>query len=117
MGLIALQVGDTKRGFSEIEKAEELGRSPRSAQEVRMLGGAYGDSGNYERAFTYFSGAVAAVPDDLESRMKLGITAYYIGKNDIAKEQFEYVLPRVPEFKNTPNYQELLPVFDQLGIK
>jgi len=116
-GLLAFQVGDLETGFREIDSAKELGREPRNAREYRQLGNTYGDAERYERAREYYQAAIGLEPDDLDTRMKLGIVAYYTGENELAKEQFEYVLPKVPLFKNSANYQELKPIFDQLGVK
>ena len=115
-GLFLLETKDSKNGLAEIEKAAELGRAPRSADEYRIIGNYYGDLEMYTKAIESYKQALALNPGDIDAGLKLGIVYYYAGDNKNAKFLFSQILNGMPEFRDMPGYKQIEPILKDLGI-
>jgi O-antigen ligase len=114
-GLTALQAGQRELGFAEIELAEDLGRVPKNGGEARILANYLGDDGQYDRAIELYLLALQANPEDLESRIKLGLVYYYSNRLLEARRELGAVA-RAVDLTQSPYYSELKEIYDQLGI-
>jgi len=114
-GLTALEAGNKELGFSEIDKAKELGRGPQNDGEARVLGNYYGDAGDYKKAISMYLIAVGN-QDDLDSWFKLGIVYFYSGDRNSARFRIKYVLDALPEFKKSAAFEEFKSIIEDLGL-
>ncbi len=115
-GLTALEAGDQKLGFDEINKAKAMGREPQNWEETRVLANYYGDAGDYEKAISLYLTAVSWNINDLESLLKLGIVYFYNNQSDLARAVFVEFLKQKPDFKNMVQYEKVRPIFESVGL-
>jgi O-antigen ligase/tetratricopeptide (TPR) repeat protein len=121
-GILAYESGDAKKGAVEIQRAKELGRSPKDAEEAIALGDLAGDVGNdYEAAIDYYKQAEAmsmwsvANGDKLRLSAELKLaTAYYLnGDMEQARTAFRDLKAKGVDFLSLPS---LKPVLEELGV-
>lgn len=116
-GVLAYQDGQSEVGLSEFKKAVELGWVPNTADAATFVAGYMSDAGEDNIAYNLFHRAVELNPKDTDARLKLAITAYYIGRFEEAKGLFESLMnEKELTDPNSPVRQELQPIFDQLGV-
>ena len=99
----------------ELETAERLGRTPRTAGEARIAANQYADIGNYPKAITLYQQAIAEDPGDLETYLKLGIVHFYLGDNEGARRYIGEVTKRT-DLTLTSSYMLIKPILDALGM-
>lgn len=115
-GLIALQAKQYDLGFSEIKRAEHLGRKATSPDEMRVLANFYGDFGKYNEAISLYQEALKRDSRDVESRLKLGLVYYMKGDKDLAGPLLLQVSKMV-DITKSPYFGELRPIYNDLGIR
>ena len=114
-GLIALQAGKNELGFSEIEKADKLGRKPIDFGEMRVLANFYGEAERYDEAIQLYKNALGLNPGDLDSRLKLGLVYYFNGEKSLAREKILEVMSKF-DLTTSGAYQDILPILKNLGL-
>ena len=113
--MMLLEAKNAAQGVPELHRAEALGRIARNASEARTLGGFLGDMDLYEESQKQFLRALFLKPDDLESKMKLGIVYYWSGDRDAARRTIQEVM-KTHNLKQSPQYQLIRPILLELGI-
>lgn len=113
--LTLLEVGETAKGFEELETAGALGRAPRSFEEKRIVANYYGDAGDWERAVFWYRAALLENPGDSEARLKLGLVYYMSGKREPAKKEIQEVMQKT-DLTKSPAYELLLPILRDLEL-
>ncbi|MEY4731671.1 MAG: hypothetical protein RL681_617 [Candidatus Parcubacteria bacterium] len=113
--LMAFEAGKIQEGFAELETAERLGRVPRAGNEMRIVANQYADAGNYAKAISLYGAALGKNPDDLESRLKLGIVYFYAGDLLAARDQLTQVA-HATNIREAPSFEFLKPIFDAVGV-
>jgi len=114
--LLAFNTDDFEKGLAELRRAKALGREPKSNHEARVVANYYGDAGHYPEALFYYERALNFNPEDLESLLKKGIVYYYSRDALNARQTFTEFLTRMPDFKNSPGYDKVEPIFKDLGL-
>lgn len=114
-GLIAFADNKPDLGYREIKLAIELGRKWRNANEPRVAANFFADSGHLEEAVDLYKASLLFEPENLETKVKLGIAYYFLGQKDIA---VKYILEVAKgfDFRTSPSYNELKPIFEDLGL-
>jgi tetratricopeptide (TPR) repeat protein len=115
-GLIAFTLGDQEKGYAEVKRAIELGRKWKKYHEPRVVANLFADSGHLDEAIPLYETAIAMEPGDLEARAKLGIAHFLAGDKEKAKRYLTEV-SRQFDFRNSPSYDSVKPILDELGIK
>jgi TPR repeat protein len=110
-----LEIGEAEKGFAELKAAEELGRSPQTAEEARTAANYYGDAQNWEKSVFWYKIAITKDPSDNEARLKLGLVYYMSGRRELAKEEIARVMQKT-DLKKSPAYELLLPILRDLGL-
>ena len=113
--LIAFEAERVADGFLALATAERLGRTPRTTPEMRIVANRYADAGNYPKAIELYGKALGLNPDDLESRLKLGIVYFYAGDILAARAELE-IVARSTNIRQAPSYELLKPIFDAVGV-
>jgi tetratricopeptide (TPR) repeat protein len=113
--LTLLELGDTEKGFAELKTAEELGRLPNTAEEARAVANYYGDAQRWEESVFWYKIAITRESSDNEARLKLGLVYYMSGRRGLAKEEISKVMGKT-DLKNSPAYELLLPILQDLGL-
>jgi tetratricopeptide (TPR) repeat protein len=75
----------------------------------------FADSGHLEEAVDLYKASLLFEPENLETKVKLGIAYYFLGQKDIA---VKYILEVAKgfDFRTSPSYNELKPIFEDLGL-
>lgn len=119
LGLILLELHNVKAGVAEIQRAKELGRVPRAADEAIALANLMGDEvKDYGAAVEYYQQAFDMTAGEMlrkEIRLKIAVAYYLWGKDAEAKKTFEGLFGEI-EYRSLPLWPQLEPVFNQLGI-
>ncbi len=116
-GLILNQYGTGGEALVEFTKALELGYQPKTAAEYAMLGGIFGDSEEYEKAYAFFKAAHELNTGDKEILLKYALVSYYAGKNEDARALFSELIAQEPKLKESAIYPQLQEIFTELGLK
>ncbi len=114
-GLIAFADNKSDLGYKEIKQAIELGRKWRDANEPRVVANFFADSGHLAEAIDLYKISLTIDPTSLETRIKLGIAYYFLGQKDTAVKYIREVAKEF-DFKTSPSYNELKPIFEDLGL-
>ncbi len=114
-GLVAYADGQPGLCFSEIQKALELGRKWRTADEARVSANCFADSGHVPEAIGLYQEALRLSPADIESEVKLGIAYFVIGERAKAKEVLARVVAAT-DVTRSPAYPDLEPILRSLGL-
>ena len=80
------QRGDLSKAISNLEQAYQL--RPDEYETLRLLGIAYGQSGNNDKAVTYFEKATALITDNADAWFNLGIAQQNAGRAAEAEASF-----------------------------
>jgi O-antigen ligase/tetratricopeptide (TPR) repeat protein len=114
-GLIAFADNKPDLGYKEIKQAIELGRKWKTADEPRVVANFFADSGHLTEAVDLYKASLVLDPNSLETKVKLGIAYYFLGQKEAAAR---YILEVAKEFdfKTSPSYNELKPIFEDLGL-
>ncbi len=114
--LLLLELHRIPEAAREIDRALELGRSPRTANEARLIAGYFGDADDYARAELYFQQALLFEPDDMETKMKLGLVYYFDKQYDAARRMITEVM-KTENLKQSPQYEALQPILKDLKLE
>ncbi len=115
-GLLLSANKDSAGGYAELKKAIELGKQWKNYYEPRTVADYFADAGHIEEAIDMYKTVLGMAPDDLETKLKIGIAYFYIGDYQIAKGYLSEVALKF-DFAKSPSYGSLKPILDQLGIK
>ena len=113
--LLLFEINQNEAGEKAWQRAESLGWSPVSGEEARVLAGYLGDIGQEEEAVLYFRLALDFNPGDLEGRMKLGLTYYFLGQKELARRHIFEVM-KSADLKQSLQYQEIEPILQDLNL-
>jgi len=114
-GLIAFASGKPDLGYTEIKKAIRLGRGWRNFYEPRVVGNYFADAGYLNEAIELYKTSLGMGPDDLETKVKLGVAYFLVGKNDLARKYLREVMSKV-DLSESPQYNNFKPIFEALGL-
>jgi tetratricopeptide (TPR) repeat protein len=115
-GLFLLESGNFNDGKRAIEEAGRLGRGPRNGNQASILGGHFGDAGEYAAAVRYYEQALAFEPGNEEFKMKLGLVYYFDKRFGDAKRLIGEVMQSQDLIKS-PQYEALRPILKELGLE
>ncbi|GEM_PF-1452927 len=119
LGLISYELHDIEMGKAEIQRAKELGRVPRAADEAIALANLVGDeTQDYGAAIGYYEQALLMTGDIMKKNeiyLKIAVAYYLWGNNVEAKRTFEGLFGQI-EYRSLPLWPQLEPVFNELGI-
>jgi tetratricopeptide (TPR) repeat protein len=90
--------GDLKTAINYLEKAYTI--KPNEYETLRLLGVAYGVSGNNDKAIDFFSKALAVNPDNADALWNLGSAYSYAGNLAKANELHQKAIQIDPEVAN-----------------
>jgi tetratricopeptide (TPR) repeat protein len=113
--LLAFEAGRPAEAFRALDTAAQLGRKPRTAAELRVVGNHYGDAGDYTRAIALYEEGLRLDGGDLEAQLKLGLVYYYHGDIGAARRYIQGVA-LATDLREATSYPLLKPIFDELGI-
>ncbi len=115
-GIMAYATGDKTAGYNEIKAAIAMGREWSTFYEPRVVAGFFADSGYLDEATELYKLAwEMSGRTDVETEIKLGVAYFYGGKYDDAKLHLENAIKKFDIVKS-PSYDQLEPIFRQLGI-
>lgn len=123
-GMLLYGLGRAEEGRAEIQRATELGRTPRNVDEAVRLASFQADIDhnyraaveNLRLALNLLGNAVRGGARELDIRFKLGVAHYLAGQNAEAKEQLQFVADRT-DLTKAANWSALKPALDELGVK
>ncbi len=114
-GLVSFALGDYDRGYKEIKIAMDMGRRWKNFYEPRTVAGYFADAGHLDEALALYEAAVKLGPDDLETKIKLGVAYYFTGNLGAAKKYLGEAGKKF-NFKESASYGEFKPILEKLGI-
>ena len=114
-GLLAFENREPELGYREIKKALALGKKWKRYHEPRVVGNYFADAGYLPEAIELYKQALELEPSDLDARMNLGIVYFLVGKRELARSNILEV-SRNFNLKQSPRYQDVKPILDELGI-
>ncbi|RJP45641.1 hypothetical protein C4587_00630 [Candidatus Parcubacteria bacterium] len=114
-GLLAFANGDSETGYRELREAMNLGRPWKNFYEPRVVGNYFADAGHLDEAIELYAITLEMRPQDVETKIKIGLAYFLTGEKTLARERLREVLTEV-DLGDSPQYNELKPIFDELGL-
>lgn len=114
-GLVSFAIGDYDTGYREIKIAVDTGRKWKNFYEPRTVAGFFADAGHLDEALNLYLVASSLAPDDLETKIKLGVAYYFAGNYPEAKKYLGAAGKKF-NFKEGASYGELKPILEKLGL-
>lgn len=115
-GLIAFAQGDAEVGYREIREARSLGRGWKNFYEPRVVANYFAEGGYLTEAIDLYRESSAMRPDDLETKVKLGIAYFLAGQHDLARKHLREVGEKV-DLRQSPQYNELKAIYEALDLR
>ena len=114
-GLIAFADGNPITGYKELKTSIDLGRRWKNANEPRVVGNFFANSGHLDEAIELYKVSLS-LREDLETEIKLAIAYYFGGKKELAREKLRQIA-RTYDFTKSTAYPTLQPILRDLGIE
>ncbi len=89
--------GNLQKALQYLQESFKM--NPNNYETVRLLGVAYGQSGQHAKAVEFFEKALALQPNNADAMWNLGSAYYYIGQTEKANKMHQKAIQLKPEYK------------------